>query len=251
MISYGFFSVELGQAKEYQYSVEVGTQSSYDLCSLGGTMYYLSIQAVNYVGQLSAYSNERTVEMTTSAVLISHFDARATYDTVNLSWELETDEALTGYYLYRSDAGLTERRILASPLPTSTRSYQDTHVRGGMTYTYTLAALREDGSEYRSAPVTAVTPAFALELEPNAPNPFRSQTRIPFTLPSAAHVTVRVYDVRGALVATLFDGTLGEGRHQVGWGGHDLSGNLVASGTYFCRLTAGKHVESQKMLLVK
>jgi len=251
IVSYGVFSVERGQAKEYQYSIEVGPINSYDVCALAGNTYYFSVQAVNYVGQPSAYSIERSIEMTTAAVLISRFDARITRDAVRLSWDIEADEAILGYRLYRRGPGSTERMLLDAPLPATARSYADTDVRSGTAYTYTLAAIGEDGSEFRSAPATATMPALALALEPNTPNPFRNQTRIPFTLAQTVHVTVRVYDVRGALVATLFDGTLGEGRHEVGWGGHDLKGNLASSGIYFCALSAGKHLRTQKMLLVK
>jgi flagellar hook assembly protein FlgD len=108
-----------------------------------------------------------------------------------------------------------------------------------------------DGSEIRSVPATATTPSLAFALHASAPNPFRDSTRIPFTLDAATHVTVRVYNVAGALVATLFDGMLPEGRHEVGWGGHDRAGNRAATGTYFCALTAGKAMRSQKLLLVR
>jgi len=47
-------------------------------------------------------------------------------------------------------------------------SYLDSDVRRGTSYTYALAALRDDGSEIRSAPASATTPSLALALEPNA-----------------------------------------------------------------------------------
>jgi fibronectin type 3 domain-containing protein len=250
LVSFGVMSVELGQAKGYQYTVQTGPVTSYDVCALAGTTYYFAVQSINYAGQASAYSVERSVEMVTTAVLITHFEARAARDAVRLSWEIEADEAIMGYRVYRRSGNL-ERSLFDAPLSASVRSYVDADVRSGTTYSYVLSAIRDDGSEIRSAPVTATTPAFALALEPNAPNPFGAMTRIPFTLDAATHVTVRVYDVRGALVATLFDGTLSEGSHEVSWGGHGASGSRVASGTYFCTLTAGKHVQSRKMLLVR
>jgi hypothetical protein len=127
----------------------------------------------------------------------------------------------------------------------------DTGVRSGTHYTYVLAVLRDDGSEIRSAPASATTPSIVSVLEPNAPNPFRSTTRIPFTLGAASQVSVTIYDVRGARVATLMDGALSEGPHDVGWGGHNDEGGLVASGTYFCVLRAGKQMLTRKMLLVR
>jgi fibronectin type 3 domain-containing protein len=250
-ISYGTLSVASAQLADYQYSFEVGAISSYDVCSLAGTTYYFAVQAINFAGQESAYSEERSIQLVTTAVLISRFDARAQGDGVRLSWDVVTDENIAGYFVYRRMAGGDERRILDTPLAAGTDSYLDTDVQSGTRYTYVLAAIRDDSSEIRSAPASATTPSIALALEPNAPNPFRTTTRIPFSLDAASSVTIRVYDVTGALVTTLFNGPLSEGSHDVNWNGMDGTGRRVASGTYFCALTAGKRMQSRKMLLVR
>jgi hypothetical protein len=250
-ISYGALSVERDQMAEYQYSTEVGAQSSYDACALVGSTYYFAIQSINYVGQASAFSEERSIELVTAAVLISRFDARAAGRSVELSWHVESDENITGYRVYRRTAQGDQRLIVSTPLSPSTTTYVDTDVQSGTQYTYVLAALRDDGSEIRSAPASATTPSIALALQPNAPNPFRDNTRIPFTLDVDAHVTIRVYDVTGALVATLLDGPLAQGSHDVNWNGADSSGRRVASGAYFYTLTAARRTQSRKMLLVR
>lgn len=251
-ISYGSLSVERDQITQYQYSVDVGAISSYDVCSLAGSTYYFAIQAVNYAGQASGYSDERSLQLVTAAVLISRFDARAASRSVHLSWQVETDENITGYRIYRRTAGGDERVLVGTPLQSSARDYVDGDVRAGTHYTYVLAALRDDGSELRSAPASATTPSIALALEPNAPNPFRSTTRIPFTLDADSHVTIRVYDVKGVLVTTLLDGPLTQGAHDVNWDGADVNGRQVASGAYFYTLRSGERLmQSRKMLLVR
>ncbi len=250
-ISYGVLSVKMGQMEDYQYSMEVGPVSSYDACSLGGSTYYFAVQAINYVGQLSAYSEERSVQPVTAAVLISRFEAHASDAGVRLSWQVESDENVTGYLVYRRVAGATERLLVNTPLPSSSNTYLDTNVRNGTSYTYVLAALRDDGSEIRSIPASATTPSLALALQANTPNPFRWHTRIPFTTDGASRVTVRIYDVTGALVTTLLDGPLAEGDHDVTWNGMDASGKHVASGAYFCTLASGKRMQSRKIVLVR
>ena len=50
--------------------------------------------------------------------------------------------------------------------------------------------------------MTVSDPLPAFEVGAAQPNPFRSLTAIPFSLPRSARVTVRVYDVAGRLVAT-------------------------------------------------
>jgi len=72
-----------------------------------------------------------------------------------------------------------------------------------------------------------------LELKGNAPNPFREQTRIRYTLPEPANVTVRVYDLLGRRVARLKQGRRQTGLQTIQW-----TPKNVASGTYFYRVKA-------------
>ena len=83
-------------------------------------------------------------------------------------------------------------------------------------------------------------------LNPAVPNPFNPMTRISYYLPNESYVEVSVYDVAGRLVDRLVASTESAGDHFVEW---DASG--LASGTYFCKLTAGSAVETRKLLLVK
>lgn len=89
------------------------------------------------------------------------------------------------------------------------------------------------------------------ELDGNQPNPFNPSTRIGFRLPTDGPVTLRVYDVRGALVRTLVDGPLAAGTHAVVWDGADDRGSPVSSGIYLYELQAGGQVARDKMTLTK
>ena len=59
------------------------------------------------------------------------------------------------------------------------------------------------------------------------PNPFNPRTKIEFSIRAAAHVSVRVFDIQGRLVATLVDRSLEAGRHTA-----DFDGEKLASGVY-------------------
>ena len=72
------------------------------------------------------------------------------------------------------------------------------------------------------------TPPLSLELEQNYPNPFNPNTKIPFVLEQSGRVVVRVFDVAGSHVATVFDGQLAEGRQSVNWDGRDVRGQSAA-----------------------
>ena len=83
------------------------------------------------------------------------------------------------------------------------------------------------------------------------PNPFNPQTSIVFEMPSRADVTVEIFDSRGRLVRTLYQGVLGAGQQSRTWDGRGDSGQLVASGVYFARVVGGGYAASTRLVLVK
>ena len=88
-------------------------------------------------------------------------------------------------------------------------------------------------------------------LEQNAPNPFNPTTRIDFALPTDAHVSLVVYDVKGRRVATLVEGSIEAGDHSVMWQGTDDAGKPTSSGLYFYVLDNGSRRITKSMSLVK
>jgi hypothetical protein len=85
----------------------------------------------------------------------------------------------------------------------------------------------------------------------NYPNPFNPETSIPFSLTSASHVTMRIYDVNGEFVATLLDENREPGEHIARWDGRDARGGPSSSGIYFARLQANGTTETRKIALLK
>lgn len=71
----------------------------------------------------------------------------------------------------------------------------------------------------------------------NYPNPFNSSTKINYELPDAAYVTVRVYDLVGNLVKTIFDGYQDGGVKDLVWDGTDNGNNSLSSGSYVCEMS--------------
>jgi hypothetical protein len=89
-------------------------------------------------------------------------------------------------------------------------------------------------------------------LAQNYPTPFNPTTTIEFSLRESTHVTLRIYNVSGQLVRTLVDDKRAPGiQHRVQWGGRNDSGQEVASGIYFYRLSARGFTKTKKMLLLK
>jgi hypothetical protein len=83
-------------------------------------------------------------------------------------------------------------------------------------------------------------------LHQNHPNPFNSTTEIRYDLGQPVHVTLSVYNILGAEVATLVDKDLETRSYQTYWDAGDL-----ASGVYFCVLEAGEFRQVKKMVLLK
>jgi len=91
-------------------------------------------------------------------------------------------------------------------------------------------------------------------LRQNYPNPFNPATSIEFDVgPGASRrVVLSVYDIHGARVRTLVDGTLRPGSYRRVWDGKNNHGQRVGSGVYFYRLRAGRTtVATRKMVILK
>jgi hypothetical protein len=80
----------------------------------------------------------------------------------------------------------------------------------------------------------------------NYPNPFNPTTRLSFYLPKDGYVTLKVYNVLGIEIASLFEGRMSVGTHSLVWDAQD-----IPSGVYVYRLSAGNFVAVKKMVLMK
>ncbi|MEX0686040.1 MAG: GLUG motif-containing protein [Balneolales bacterium] len=83
-------------------------------------------------------------------------------------------------------------------------------------------------------------------LNQNYPNPFNPKTVISYDLPLSNKVKLDVFDVLGRHVATLVDGPVSAGRHEV-----HFDASTLASGVYIYRIHAGDVVQTRQMMLIK
>ena len=98
-------------------------------------------------------------------------------------------------------------------------------------------------------------------LGPNYPNPFNRSTErsrrsptttIPISVPVAAEIKLKIYNLLSAEVKTIYDGTTEAGRYWFNWDGRNELGNQVATGVYLYRLTTSKGASLLgKMILVR
>lgn len=84
-----------------------------------------------------------------------------------------------------------------------------------------------------------------------AQNPFNPVARVIIDMSAPAVVSAVVFDVKGRRVATLWDGPLPAGTHDLVWDAGAGGDGGVASGVYFCRVAAGSDVQTFKAVLLK
>ncbi len=91
---------------------------------------------------------------------------------------------------------------------------------------------------------TPVAATFALQQ--NYPNPFNPTTKIEYSVPQNGFASLKVYNVLGQEVSTLFSGIQKAGDHYA-----TFDASHFASGVYFYRLQAGNFNSTKKMVLMK
>ena len=85
-----------------------------------------------------------------------------------------------------------------------------------------------------------------LTLGPVYPNPFNSTTTIRYSLPYQSNVSLKVYNLSGQQMTTLF-----EGYRQAGFHSANLKATDLPSGLYFVRLKASDQLFTQKVMLIR
>jgi hypothetical protein len=83
-------------------------------------------------------------------------------------------------------------------------------------------------------------------LAQNYPNPFNPRTTISYSLPEKHKIVIRVLDIQGRWVATLFNGMQERGFHQIDWDAASM-----ASGVYYLLLETENFRTARKMILIK
>ncbi len=84
-----------------------------------------------------------------------------------------------------------------------------------------------------------------------APDPVKDFANIEFSLPANSPVTVRVYDISGRVVTTLFSGNLAAGRHTLRWDARDRDGMPLSSGVYIIKLDSEAGSATRKVMVLK
>jgi hypothetical protein len=116
---------------------------------------------------------------------------------------------------------------------------------GGFVIKTLLGGENPDTNEYVTS-VNKVEMKKNFDLGQNYPNPFNPTTMIRYQLPVSSLVSLRVYNLLGQEVATLFEGIGPPGTYEA-----TFDGSKLAGGVYLYRLTTGDFMETKKLILVR
>jgi len=99
--------------------------------------------------------------------------------------------------------------------------------------------------------VSAALPGSILQSRLTSPNPARGSASLDFRTTVPGPLSARIFDVRGALVRTVYDGSIQPGAHSLTWDGRDDRGNPAPSGVYFYRLDSAEGRVSRKVAFLR
>ena len=204
-----------------------------------------------------------TLQMTTA---VEDLHGSCSSGQIMVEWSLDGIIGDLEFYVYRGTAeDGPYQRITEEPLEPDQSggfSYCDEDIISGKTYFYMLglADFSDSSGLFGPIAVSARTDVATdgedrlpaqFGLAQNYPNPFNPETTIEYQLPQGAPVQLRVFNILGQQIRTLVDEVRDAGHYRVIWDGKDQSGRPVASGIYFCQLTAGSYHQTRKMTLLK
>ena len=220
--------------------------------------YYVSAQSVSGVTETKPMTAPSGAYSFTSdnivPVELISFIAVLTDGGVTISWETATETNNKGFRLERGINKSAPAEIAFIPGNGTTASQSSytfadrVKLNGGDVAVYRLVQVDFDGTETfgKETEVRNDDVPLRFSLMQNFPNPFNPTTVINYELPFSGNVSLRIYDVTGREVATLVNETQQAGRYSVDFNGRDL-----ATGVYYCKISAGSFVSVKKMILVK
>lgn len=213
----------------------------------------------------AVYSNGTTssyFELITSSpalpVQFSSMTARATAAGAEITWSTASEVDNAGFEIERRAIGdlrlsIAEYQkvgfVAGAGTSTSPREYSFTDAPAPGRYAYRLKQIDRDGSStyYGEAEVVVGAAPEAFTLGEAYPNPFNPATTIDFTVPQDGFASLKVYNMLGAEVATLFSG-----QAKAGFVNRTtFDATSLTSGIYIYRLQTAGQVMAKRMMLVK
>jgi len=170
-------------------------------------------------------------------------------DTVSWTWVSGSHTVTNGTGSDDLDAGV----LFNANLNSASRNFSFPFTAAG---TYPFFCVIHEGLNMRGVVIVTRTAgvkpgsvAHAGFVSDPAPVPSRGGVTFRFAVTRAGHVRADVFDVRGRRVAVALDRETGAGTFDGAWDGRMRSGERVASGVYYLRLTLPGMAESRRVVI--
>jgi hypothetical protein len=204
--------------------------------TLASTLFYIA----------STSSSALPVEMTSFTAVLQGTSAL-------LKWSTATEVNNNGFEIQRRAEGTTSwaKVGFASGAGTSNApkaySYEDKNLAPGV-YVYRIKQIDNNGAfKYSASTQVDAGVSTTLQLCGNYPNPFNPTTNIQFSVPQDGYASLKIYNILGQEVATLFSGIAKTGHYIPA----TFNASRLASGIYFARLQYSGKSLVQRMLMTK
>ncbi len=204
----------------------------------------LEVQADGFSANTLSFSLYTSADSDAAWVAI---ESRVEEDGVLLSWT--ADEGFAGFNVYRALADNRDARVKlnSSVLTAGTNgAWLDATADTGE-YLYFVEALEANGEGVFYGPVEVTVSGLdnlSVALEDPYPNPSTDMVNVELSLANDSAATVVIYDLAGRRVATLIDGELSAGRHNLTW-----DASLAASGVYLIQMQAEGETLNRRVVI--
>jgi len=181
-----------------------------------------------------------------SGVEDAEVSANTRDEGVLVGWTI-TGDAPASFSVLRS-VGESEPTMVSGALPGTATRWLDVDVEAGNEYRYWLEVVEEDGTVSRFGPTEPVNfPGAAREISLAVyPSPASGSFTVDYTLPVDGRVTISLYDLSGRRIATILDGEMTAGRHDITY-----DASALPPGVYLVRLATDSGTFTRRLVIAR
>jgi hypothetical protein len=238
----------------------VGDDATYDIAKYdgswtfpGGTVYPSGDSA--RIDGVTSFSDWTAGEPSALPIQMASSVANVVRDNdVEVSWRTVSETNNYGFEIQRKrgDAGEWAKIAFVEGHGTTLAAQSYSYVDRGLSfgeYYYRLRQVDLDGKSetFPEMKVTVGAAPDKVVLAQNYPNPFNPSTLIEFVVPQSGFASMKVYNVLGQEVASLFEGNAEAGKINTA----RFNASNLPSGIYFYTLRSAGKAETKRMLLTK
>jgi hypothetical protein len=203
---------------------------------------------------ITTFPDQMTIGVPLPIQMASYSASAVCKNQVEIAWKTASETNNYGFEVYRKRGEISEWAKIGfvqghgTTLAPQSYLYVDQSLPFGK-YRYRIKQLDLDGETeaFPELDVTVGVSRGTLILAQNYPNPFNPSTQIEFVVPLSGFSTVKVYNLLGQEVATVFQGDTEAEKVKAA----RFDATSLPSGVYFYTLRSAGKVETKRMVLMK